>query len=90
MRHVVLYLKRTEGYGLLLPHSNFRSKKAEILGQVEDERDEDMLEVFSDSDWAGTRAVQTQAQCELSLPVPQWMPGDELVTTTEVNCIELV
>ena len=28
MKHVILYLRRTEGYGLLLPHSKFRSKKA--------------------------------------------------------------
>ena len=36
VKHVILYLKRTEGYGLLLPYQRCRSKKAETLGQVED------------------------------------------------------
>ena len=68
VKRVILYLKRTEGYGLLLPHCNYRSKKAEILGQVEDESKDDLLEVFSDSDWAAapTDADTASAQSSCS------------------------
>eukprot|EP00913_Durusdinium_trenchii_P016912 g15900.t1 len=66
VKHVILYLKRTEGYGLLLPHCNYRSKKAEILGQVEDEGREDLLEVFSDSDWAGDKSSANRRRHSVS------------------------
>ena len=56
VKHLILYLKRTEGYGLLLPYQRCRSKKAEILGQVEELEGPDLLESFSDSDWAGDQS----------------------------------
>ena len=58
--------RRTEGYGLLLPHSNFRSKQAKILGQVEDEIEGDVLEVFSDSDWAGDKSSENRHRHSVS------------------------
>ena len=56
VKHVILYLKRTEGYGLLLPYQKCRSEKAEILGQVEELNGPDILESFTDSDWAGDQS----------------------------------
>ena len=80
VKHVILYLKRTENYGLLLPYSKFRSKKAEIVGQVEEDEEKDFLEVFSDSDWAGDKSSAAKRRHSvssvfeyilfLSLPVP--------------------
>ena len=56
LRHVISYLKRTENYGLLLPYTKYKSKKAEILGQQDDESDHDLLQSFTDSDWAGDKS----------------------------------
>ena len=66
VKHVILYLKRTENYGLLLPYSKFRSKKAEIVGQVEEDEEKDFLEVFSDSDWAGDKSSAAKRRHSVS------------------------
>ena len=53
LTRVISYLKRTENYGLLLPYQKNKSKKAEILGQQDEEMDCDLLESFADSNWGG-------------------------------------
>ena len=66
VKHAILYLSRTEGYGLLLPYQKCRSKKAEILGQVEDLNGPDALESFSDSDWAGDQSSSQRRRHSVS------------------------
>ena len=46
LKHLVLYLQGTEHYGLLLPYTKYKSKKAEILRSQDDI---DALEPWSDS-----------------------------------------
>ena len=50
LKHVICYLKRTENYGLLLPYTKNKSKKAGILNMADDLGDFDLLEAFTDSD----------------------------------------
>ena len=51
---MILYLKRAERYGLLLPYQKYRSKKA------------DYLETFTDSDWAGDKSSQVRRRRSVS------------------------
>ena len=56
LKHLILYLKRTEHCGILLPYLKYKSKKAEILLQPDNLEEVDALESWSDSDWAGDRS----------------------------------
>ena len=86
LSHVISHLKRTENYGLLLPYTKYKSKKAEILGQQDDEGDYDLLESFADSDWAGDK----ETFCELSNVVPEWLLGERMVEIAEGNFSEFL
>ena len=66
IKHAILYLRRTEQYGLLLPYQKYRSKKAEILCQVEEDSGPDCLEAFTDSDWAGDKSSQARRRHSVS------------------------
>ena len=61
IKHAILYLRRTEQYGLLLPYQKYRSKKAEILCQVEEDEGP-----FTDSDWAGDKSSQARRRHSVS------------------------
>ena len=63
IKHVILYLRRTENYGLLLPYQKYRSKKSEILCQVQDADGPDYLE---DSDWAGDKSSSSRRRHSVS------------------------
>ena len=66
LKHLILYLKRTEHYGILLPYTKYKSKKAEILLQPDSLDDVDALESWSDSDWAGDRSSQKRRRHSVS------------------------
>ena len=66
LRHVICYLNRTEHYGLLLPYTKYKSKKAEILGHEDEEGDYDLLESFTDSDWAGDKSSEKKRKHSVS------------------------
>ena len=66
LKHLILYLKRTEQYGILLPYTKYKSKKAEILLQPDSMGDVDELESWSDSDWAGDRSSQKRRRHSVS------------------------
>ena len=57
VRHLVLYLKGTSNYGLLLPYQVLNNSKLdEIHGKEAHAFSEQKVEVFSDSDWAGDKS----------------------------------
>ena len=66
LKHLILYLKRTEQYGILLPYIKYKSKKAEILLQPDSLDDVDALESWSDSDWAGDRSSKKRRRHSVS------------------------
>ena len=66
IKHVILYLRRTENYGLLLRYQKYRSKKSEILCQVADADGPDYLESFTDSDWAGDKSSSSRRRHSVS------------------------
>ena len=55
VKHLILYLKGTESYGIRLPYFvGFNTKKNELFGQAEEEKQKPMVEVFCDADWAAS------------------------------------
>ena len=66
LRHLILYLKRTENYGILLPYTKYKSKKAEVLRGQDDCGGQDVLEVWTDSDWAGDRSSKQRRRHSVS------------------------
>ena len=66
LKHLILYLKRTEHYGILLPYLKYKSKKAEIPLQPDSLEEVDALESWSDSDWAGDRSSKKRRRHSVS------------------------
>ena len=66
LRHLILYLKRTEHYGILLPYTKYNSKKAEVLRGQDDCAEQDALESWTDSDWAGDRSSKQKGRHSVS------------------------
>ena len=64
LRHLILYLKRTKNYGILLPYTKY--KKAEVLRGQDDCEDQDALEIWTDSDWAGDRKSKQKRRRSVS------------------------
>ena len=59
VKHLVLYLKRTEKQGVLLPYRQaYGSKLDEIHGEPTKDENLNMVEIFSDADWAGDSRSQ--------------------------------
>ena len=55
LKHLILYLKGTEDYGVMLPYfRGFNTKKDELFGEVSDSRQDPCVEVFCDADWAAS------------------------------------
>ena len=47
VKHLMLYLKGTQSYWILLPYfARFNTKKDELFGQVEEEKQKPTVEVF--------------------------------------------
>ena len=59
IQHLILYLKGTESYGILLPYvrKDF-SKLNELYDKHNEVEDGHVLECFTDSDWAGDRSSE--------------------------------
>ena len=69
-RHVVLYLKRTEKQGILLPYRRaYGSKLDEINGEPSRDEKGNTVETFSDADWAGDQTSSAKRRHSVMVSV---------------------
>ena len=67
VKHLVLYLKRTEHQGILLPYRQAYGRKLdEIHGEPSKDDNLNMVEIFSDADWAGDQTSSTRRRHSVS------------------------
>ena len=86
LKHVVLYLKGTPDFGSLLGYNlSNKSKLSEIHGRADPEEiTADLVEAFTDVDWAGKEATLSLFSDDLcEQPLGDWMVKD-----TEKYCPE--
>ena len=56
VRHLVLYLSGTKTYGMLLPYKVIGGKLDSVYGRESNPMTSELVEVFTDSDWAGDQS----------------------------------
>ena len=67
LKKVILYLKGTPEYGLLLPYDiPGNSKRNEIYQDHNNLNSEQKVEIFTDSDWAGNKSGPTRRRHSVS------------------------
>ena len=66
LKHLILYLKRTENFGVLLPYmTDFRRKQDQVHGD-ETPGSEHYVEVYVDADWGGDQSSAEKRRHSIS------------------------